>query len=477
MRTIKHLLTALLLLCSTIATAHNFEVGGIFYNITSSTNKTVAVTYKGSYSDSYSNEYSGAVTIPASVSYNGTRYSVTTIGEEAFRYCTSLTSVTIPNSVTSIGYYTFQGCSSLKTVTIGNSVTSIGERAFENCSSLTSVTIPNSVTTIENWAFSGCSSLESIKVESGNTIYDSRDNCNAIIETATNTLIAGCKNTVIPNSVTTIGSSAFLSCSSLTSVTIPNSVTAIGNYAFSNCSSLTSVTIGNSVTTIGYGAFENCSSLKEVHITDIAAWCNIDFSNYYSNPLYYAKNLYLNGELVTNLVIPDSVTEIKEYAFYNCSSLTSITIPNSVTAIESYVFSGCSSLASIIIGNSVTTIGYGAFENCSSLESLTIPNSVITIEGCAFYNCTSLKEVYSKAEIFARISSDTFYGCYNATLYVPKGSKKAYQTAEYWSDFANIVEFEPEEDEDESIFGDLNGDGLVNIGDITILVNVILGKD
>ena len=182
--------------------------------------------------------------------------SVTSIGEGAFAGCSGLTSVTIPNSVTSIGYEAFAGCSGLTSVTIPNSVTSIGVSAFKNCSGLTSVTIGNSVTSIESDTFMGCSGLTSITVDKGNSYYDSRDNSNAIIETKSNTLIIGCKNTIIPNSVTRIGFSAFRNCSGLTSVTIPNSVTSIGGSAFNNCSGLTSLTIPESVTSIEGSAFD-----------------------------------------------------------------------------------------------------------------------------------------------------------------------------------------------------------------------------
>ena len=288
--------------------------------------------------------------------------SVTTIGQSAFAYCSSLTSVTIPNSVTTIGERAFYNCSGLTSIEIPNSVTTIGESAFCVCTGLTSIEIPNSVTTIGISAFSGCSSLTSIEVESGNTKYDSRDNCNAIIETAINTLIAGCAYTIIPNSVTTIGQSAFQSCMGLTSITIPNSVTTIGISAFSGCSSLTSVTIPNSVTTIG------------------------------------------------------------ERAFFVCTGLTSIEIPNSVT-----------------------TIGQSAFAYCSSLTSVTIPNSVTTIGESAFYDCTGLTEIYSLAETPATIENDTFSG-YSATLYVPAGAKAAYQAADYWKNFTNIVEMTPTEE-------------------------------
>ncbi len=207
--------------------------------------------------------------------------SVTSIGHSAFYGCSGLTgTLTIPSSVTSIANSTFSGCSGLTSVTIPNSVTSIGGYAFHDCTGLTSITIPNSVISIGERAFCGCSGVETMIVESGNHIYDSRNNCNAIIETSSNNLLFGCKNTIIPDSVITIGESAFEGCSGLTSVTIPGSVTSIGNHAFAGCSGLTSVFVGNSVRIINPGAFWGCTNLAEIYLGNSvetigggAFWC------------------------------------------------------------------------------------------------------------------------------------------------------------------------------------------------------------
>ena len=248
---LKSLLSIVMILTSSFLFAHDFEVDSIYYNIISETERTVEVTFRGDSHSSYTNEYENSVRIPLKVKFNDVSYTVTSVGDSAFYSCGTLDSVTIPNSITSIGRYAFYNCGSLNLVTIGNSVTTIGDYAFFSCSSLTSITIPNSVTSIGYSSLGDCDNLKSIVVESGNTTYDSRDNCNAIIETATNTLIQGCNNSVIPNSVTSIGKSAFAFCESLTSVTIPESIRTIGDIAFSNCTGLTSIEIPNSVTTIG----------------------------------------------------------------------------------------------------------------------------------------------------------------------------------------------------------------------------------
>ena len=433
------------------------------------------------------------------------------IGNSAFRSCSGLTSVEIGDSVTSIGGSAFAYCRGLTSVEIGNNVTSIGGSAFAGCSSLTSVEIPNSVTSIWGSTFEGCSGLTSIIVDEDNPIYDSRDGCNSIIETSSNTLIASCQSSVIPSSVTSIGAYAFSRRSDLTSVELGNGVTSIGKYAFQWCTGLASVEIPISLSGIGYDAFYECNGLDSVNIEDVSAWCNIKFTGERSNPLCHGATLYLNGENVINLVIPDNVNNIGDWAFDGCSGLTSVVIPNNVTSIGTRTFHNCSDLTSVEIGNGVTSIGSNAFSCCSDLTSVEIPNSVICIGDSAFSSCLGLTSVeigtgvtsigyyafaycrgLTSVEIPNSVNSirrGAFSGCsgltsvvvgngvtsigryafdgcygltsitslsqtpptveyrtftnYDATLYVPYGSKTAYSTAEYWKDFTNIIELKP----------------------------------
>ena len=287
--------------------------------------------------------------------------------------------------------------------------------------------------------------------------------------------------------VTAIESKAFMKQSTLTYIAFSNSVTSIGDEAFRECSGLTSVTIPNSVESIGEGAFYNCYDLTSVQISDITAWCNIDFGSSISNPLYYAHHLYMNGKEVKDLVIPKSVKSIGDYAFSGCSGLTSVTIPNSVTSIGNSAFEYCSGLTSVTIGNSVTSIGSSAFDGCSGLTSVAIPNSVTSIgrsafsdcsgltsvtignsvtsigsyafSDCsgltsvtignsvtsigryAFYSCSKLLDVYCYAEEVPTSAGFSSFGTYikNSTLHVPASSIESYKADYRWREFGKIV--------------------------------------
>ena len=307
--------------------------------------------------------------------------SVTNIGENAFYGCSGIENITIPNSVTSIGKCAFAECKNLTCITIPDSVTTIGGHAFSGCTNLTNITIPDSVTTIGDYAFQNCSSFTSITIPNGISILSNTfrgcTNLKKVTLPNSVTSISGafseCTSLTgikIPDSVTSIGT-AFYDCRSLTSITIPDGVTKIVPHAFSGCSSLENITIPASVTCIGNYAFKDCSSLKKIYITDIEAWCKICYSGYGCYPLIGSADLYLNGELVTDLVIPDGVTSIGKYAFYGYSFLKSITIPDSVTTIGDYAFYRCSNLTNMTIGSGVTSVGTNALY-ATNLNSITV---------------------------------------------------------------------------------------------------------
>ena len=652
MRTVKTwLATIAMLLCSITANAHDFYVDGIYYNILSSEDKTVEVTFQGSHFTTVTNDYNGHVTIPDLVTYGGQTYSVVAIGRYALNGCERVTGITIPGSIkridtAAIGVneaggtdFTTVRISDLKawcdidfasyasnplayaeyfylndelitnlvipdgveeikanafwdfdrftSITIPSSVKSIGEdafsekftnlylkelsawcdidfasyasnplsyaenlylngqlvtdlvipndisvikdHAFSGYSKLNSVVIGENVTSIANNAFNECNNLSSITVASGNKIYDSRENCNAVIESESNKLLLGCKNSVIPDNVTTIGKSAFdgcaglseinipnsvtcieeyafsksglksveipssitqlsknafnsctnltnvclsngvsaiteqlfASCTNLISVNIPNSVTEIGSAAFYGCKNLETITIPNSITNIGYDAFYGCNNLKIVYnnskLNISQGKNNYGYVAYYANSVIkptdetigdyvfriidsvptliaytgndseitlpedyngenyaIAERVFRNNNKITNVIIPNSVTSIGNYAFYKCSELTSVTIGNSVTSIGDYAFCNCSGLTSVTIPNLVTSIGDSAFSSCSALTSVTIGNSVKSIGNYAFSSCSKLRVVYnySSLSITAASSNHGYVGYY-----------------------------------------------------------------
>ena len=237
-----------------------------------------------------------------------------------------------------------------------------------------------------------------------------------------------------------LGDCAFYECNLLKAVALPKGIKSIGEKAFYDCSGLTSANIPNSVTNIGYHAFFGCTGLTSVYITDLAAWCGINFKSYSSNPIQYAHHLFLNGKEITELEIPSSVTNIGDYAFYGCSGLTSITIPNSVATIGEYAFYNCSGLTSVTIPSSVTSIGNNAFSGCSGLTSINIPNSVTNIGYYAFRGCLGLKDVIVHWQKPISIYASFFYNTPCENLHIPAGTLSAYKNADEWKYFKNYIE-------------------------------------
>lgn len=416
----------LALLMPMTASAYDFMVDSIFYDIDGT---NAVVTYERLFSPTYF----GTLTIPESVTYNGTTYPVTSIGRQACYRCDELTSVTIPSSVTYIDFYAFDGCSSLASIDIPNSVTNIGGGAFTDCSSLTSVFIPKTVTKLGLNPFIGCSGLESLTVESDNPIYDSRDNCNAIINKSTNMLISGTKNTIIPNTITGIDVSAFFGISTMTDINIPYSVTYIGNNAFADCSGLTTIFIPNSVTEIGGYPLQGCTGLESVIVEDGNPYydsrdnCNAIIRTYFNSLISGCKNTIIPSSVtsigergfsrinsITSIEIPNSITTIGISAFEECTGLESIEIPNSVTEIGDHIFFNCTGLTSVTLSNSITEISDGAFWNCKNLTGITIPNSVTVIGPYAFDTCLKLTSVEIPNSVTI-IWNEAFFNCHNLT--------------------------------------------------------------
>jgi len=462
-------LTVLMLFLSSfcVATtvhAYSFEVNGIYYQIDQNNPSEVGVTYKMHEGMDYISYYGDDVVIPETVTHEGETYTVTAINNHAFDGCRWLSSVTLPATIRSIGEQAFQCCMNLSSINLPAGLETIGYGAFYQDSllttisipatvssiqyeafagtGLTSVTIPALTTEVDKTSFSGCQHLERIIVEEGNPVYDSRGNCNAIVSTETNSLLLGCKTTVIPSDVVSIGPRAFAYLNTLTDISIPASVKIIGGSAFFACSGLRSVELHDGLTTIDSYAFYRCSSLSQISI-------------------------------------PGTVTSIGSHAFWNCKSMKGVlTIPELVTTIDNSLFSGCESLTGVRIHDKVSGIGEFAFSGCAGLKDVLIGSSVTDIDKLAFSNCNDLTRVVCLAENPPVFNGSFAPQCFsniaysNATLYVPKESLISYRMAIGWMRFNKIVGIDPA-----SITCDVNGDGEINVTDVNAVIAAFSSND
>lgn len=390
--------------------------------------------------------------------------SVEDLGGSVFSRCDNLTSAIIGNSVKRLESFLFYSCDKLKSVTIGNSVTDIVGNSFSYCTGLLTLTIPRSVSFIDGLAFDDCYRLTSIDVVSDNPYFDSRNNCNAIIKTSTNTLVKGCKNTVIPNTVEVIGRAAFTQVS-MEEMPIPNSVKRIEWIAFWLCHSLKKVHIPSSVTFIEHSAFNECTGLTSITVdSDNPVYDSRDSCNAIietaTDKVLYACN---------NTILPKSVKIIGESAFEKCYGLKTIEFGDSVTLIETNAFYDCNNLTKVTLGKTLKTISDYSFYGCGKIESITLPATVTKIGPRAFTYCYALKSVISYAVTPPVMTSSNTFTDYNTpVLYVPEESLEAYRTTDCWSRFATILPIKK---------GDANGDSELNITDVTALIDMLLSDD
>ena len=470
----KNILLLMAILLPIIASADDYGSCGdnVFYRYEEAT-QTLTIEGEGNMTNYDYNHFSPWDSYRSQIKYITIVEGITSIGNRCFYGCEHLKSISLPNTLESIGESSFCGCSDLVTINIPISVSKIGSNAFTLCKSLKSISIPERTTVLEHSVLSKCENIETINLHNNiTTIGDwAFDNCKKLkdltIPSSVTSIGEGafwcCESLSaieIPNSVITIGKSAFGFCSEITSIVIPESIEEIKDGTFNGCYKLSSVSIPRNVKFIGKGAFSYCNLINDVYSPDLSAWCKIKFTDFQSNPLHSAKHFYVDNKEITNLIIPEDITSINDYAFYNCNFLT-VTIPNTVESIGKSSFMFCSQVESISIPNSVTSIGERAFEQCYKLKSVVLPDNIKYISRGAFYFCRELatitipssveiiyQEAFAYCEKLNEVKAmpetpptmyDDSFTWYNKTLIVPDESIDLYKSTSPWSKFETIM--------------------------------------
>ena len=466
---------------------------------------------------------------------------IESIGDQAFANCLNLERIDLPRNLKTIGEYAFEECTALRTVSVSGALQRVESKAFHQCNALQEVlvedlepwyniyfvdvtsnplyfahrmivdgtpvehiVVPGSVTEIGRCVFAGFSELQSVELSDGvqvvgNGAFCYCDGLHTVIMSGTTTEVKrmgfyGCSSLErlqLSESLTTIGEYAFDGCKSLTSLVMPSLLTDIGASAFHNCTALSSVQVNHGLRSIGDDAFLDCTGLNRVDTENLEDWCNISFGNDYANPLRLARHLYLNGEELTDIHIPASVTHVRNHTFAGASQVTSVTLGNQVTDIGINAFGSCKNLTQVAMGKRVKSIGSRAFNYCTSLERIVLGDGVKHLADSAFYFCTGLRNV-TLGNGLTSIGKRVFFMCdaidtlvcraftppvvdgttafftYSSLLMVPEGCETDYQKADVWKRFTNIVGV------DIVITGDVNGDREVNIADVNGMIDVIL---
>lgn len=429
----------LLLGCVSMAIGHDFEVDGIYYNYNDDGISVIVTAKDVNYSWLV---YKDVVSVPEQVTYGGMTYTVTGVDDKAFYSCQSLKGVELPSSITVIGVNAFASCPKLQSVNLPSALTAIGDSAFLNDRSLSVVALGPNVTFIGRNAYTGCSGMVDISVDPGNPAYDSRESCNAIIQSSTSTLLYGCKNTTIPSTVTAIGDNAFLFGTAPSSLVIPGTIKSIGDDAFMYCSGLTDVTLTDGVERLGARAFSHCTSLMSMSfpasLSFIGAeafsgcWSLIEIVVDEANPTYDSRggcNALIESATGTlmlgcqNTVMPQGITAIGPSSFA-WSRITAVNIPEGVTTIGDYAFDHCYYITELTLPSTLVSIGYSAFNGAyANLTTLTLPNSLTSLGGYAFACCSGLEHI-DFGEGLQEIGDHAFFGCRGLTsLNLPNSLK------------------------------------------------------